>query len=207
MGNNQPKKQPRDMNQVLFKLKMAAKRFEKQSKKALKEKNKNMGKAKKCLLRGDEDGAKLYAMNAQNNEAESKKYLNLSSKLDAMTSKMKSNHNSADIMTHIANEVTPKLVEESESMDIKTLVNNFDQFQNAFDKMTVNANIVGQNFNQMTSEGNTIQNADNLLNQLKNEVQFDMNGEQTMPQELQTNKKKEEEVDPVQDYLAKLKQE
>ena len=39
--------------------------------------------------------------------------------------------------------------------------------------MTVNANIMGENFDKINSEGNTIENADTLFNQLKNEVIYD----------------------------------
>ena len=55
-------------------------------------------------------------------------------------------------------------------MDIKSLIQNFDSFQSAYDKMTVNANIMNQNFNQMTNDGNVVQETDDLFNQLKNKV-------------------------------------
>ena len=88
----------------------------------------------------------------------------MSSKMGAMVSNMKSNQNSADIMKHISRDVTPLLVHEANSMDIKTLITNFDSFQTAYDKMTVNANIMNQNFNQMTNDGNVVQETDDLFN-------------------------------------------
>ncbi len=45
--------------------------------------------------------------------------------------------------------------------------------------MSVNANIMNQNFNQLSSEGNTVRDTDNLFNQVKNDVQFDMNKDTT----------------------------
>ena len=73
---------------------MASKRFARESRKAEKEKSKNLAKAEKCLLKGDEAGAKLYVGNAQNNLNDYKKYLTMSSKLDAMAAKIKSNSSS-----------------------------------------------------------------------------------------------------------------
>ena len=45
-------------------------------------------------------------------------------------------------MKHIATNVTPILAEEASNMDIQTLVRNFDTFQNAYDKMEVNGNVM-----------------------------------------------------------------
>ena len=45
-------------------MKMSAKRFEREAIKASKEKAKNLKKAEKALLKGDEEGAKLYTANA-----------------------------------------------------------------------------------------------------------------------------------------------
>ena len=56
-------------------MKMSAKRFERESRKAEKEKKKNLQKAEKCLRKGNEEGARLYTANAQNNINEYKKYL------------------------------------------------------------------------------------------------------------------------------------
>lgn len=211
MGNDQPKQQPKkDFNTIIFQMKMSAKRFERESRKAQKEKEKNLKKAEKCLRKGDESGARLYTGNAQNNINDYKKYLTMSSKLDAMAGKIKSNHNSAEIMKHISNDVTPQLVKESDSMDLKSLVQNFDTFQDAFDKMSVNANIMGQNFNQMTSDGNTVQHTDDLFNQLKNKVQFNMQKDMDgVPVELnqtqQTQNTNNQKDDAMNAYMEDLK--
>ena len=66
----------------------------------------------------------------------------MSSKLDAMVSNMKTNHTQAEIMKHISQDVTPQLSLEANSMDIKSLVQNFETFQEAYDKMEVNGNVM-----------------------------------------------------------------
>ena len=82
------------MFEAQFKLKMSAKRFSRESKKCEKEKKKNIQKAEACLKKGDEYGARMYVTNAQNNISDYKKYLTMSSKLDCIASKLKSNQNS-----------------------------------------------------------------------------------------------------------------
>ena len=83
-------------------MKNSAKRFEREANKANKEKVKNLKKAEKALLKGDEEGARLYTANAQNNINDYRKYLHMSSKLDSMASKMKASNNSNEIINHIS---------------------------------------------------------------------------------------------------------
>jgi len=202
--NSKPAPKP-DLNQALFQLKMSSKRFLRESKRSEKEKEKNLKSAKACLLKGDEEGARLYSINAQNNINDYKKYLRMSSRLDAMASSLKSNYNFADVMKHLSLNVNPILVKEADSMDLRELCKNFETFQEAFDKMSVNANIMGENFDKVTSEGNTVENADNLLNQLKNEVTFQNmknTNDQVVLNNLQPVKNENKALD---DYIEELK--
>ena len=57
-------------------------------------------------------------------------------------------------------------------MDIKSLCHNFDVFQENFDKMQVNTNIMNENFDKLNSDSNTVQNANNLFEQIKNDVVY-----------------------------------
>jgi charged multivesicular body protein 1 len=110
MGNKQVKKSPQElMQEAIFKLSMSAKRFERESIKSEKEKNKNLQKAEICLKKGDEQGARLFVQNAQNNIQDKKKYLAMSSKLGVIASKLKSNNNSQEIMHYLHRDITPAL--------------------------------------------------------------------------------------------------
>lgn len=144
------------MFEAIFKLKMSGKRFERESKRCEKEKKKNLQKAEACLKKGDEYGARMYAGNAQANINDAKKYLTMSNKLGAIAGKLKSNQNSQEIMQYLTQNVTPALVDNAETMDIKSVALNMEKFQDAFDKMTVNTNIMNENFNQLHQEGNIV---------------------------------------------------
>lgn len=206
MGGDNSKQAPKpDLNQALFQLKMSSKRFLRESKKAQKDKEKNLKSAKACLLKGDEEGARLYTVNAQNNINDYKKYLRMSSRLDAIAGSLKSNYNFADIMKHLSHNVNPILIKEADSMDLRELCKNFETFQEAFDKMSVNANIMGENFDKVTSEGNTVENADNLFNQLKNEVTFQNTKDTDATVILKAPEPVKNENKALDDYIEDLK--
>ena len=171
MGAEQSKPQPKpDLTSALFQLKMSAKRFAREAQKADKEKIKNMKNVEVCLKKGDEESARLYAMNAQNNINDYKKYLRMSSRLEFVSGQLKNNHAMTDIMGGLTKNINPILQTGADSMDIKDLCQNFEMFQENFDKLSVNANIMGDNFDKLSSEGNTVENADTLFNQMKNKV-------------------------------------
>ena len=50
-------------------------------------------------------------------------------------------------MQFLARNVTPAIVQNADQFDIKDLAMNMEKFQEAFDKMTVNTNIMNENFN------------------------------------------------------------
>ena len=196
-----------DLNTALFQLKMSTKRFLRESKKSEKEKEKNMQKAETCLKKGDEESARLYAINAQNNLNDYKKYLRMSSRLDTIAGQLKSNHAVSNVMKVLSNNVNPILMQEVDKVDIKDMCKNFEVFQNNFDKLTVTGNIMGDNFDKMTTEGNTQENADQLFNQLKNKFQHNTAketlGQQNNP--IKDAPKKQEKNEDFEKYLNDLK--
>ncbi len=200
-----------DIYNAIFKMKMASKKLIRASRKEEKSIKKNKVKAKKALLRGDQESARLYASNAMQNEATRKQYLSLGIKMDAMADRIKSNKESTSIMKYIAKDVTPTLVGHIDNFDLAAISKNLDTFQTAFDNMTVNTNIVNQNFTNITSDQQNTQKADDLLNQLKNEVQHEMNAEQDLEQDLDVelqknkNKSKQNEDKAIDDFIAELK--
>ena len=48
------------MDEIILEMRMQAKTFERQSKNAEKEKDKQMNKARDCVKKNNEEGAKLY---------------------------------------------------------------------------------------------------------------------------------------------------
>ena len=196
MGDKPSKPQGKqmDMNDVIFQLKMSGKRFDRERKKCEKERDKNMKKAKACLKKGDEEGARLFVMNAQKNITDRMKYLQMSSRLESMASTLKSNHSSNEIMGHLSQNVTPILAKQSEGIPLNDMVKNFEKFQESYDKMQITTNIMSNNFDKMNMGNNQVKSSDELFNQLKADTDFELGkglgiDPVEVPQTTTTNKK------------------
>lgn len=210
--NSKEEKPKEDIYSAILKLKMSSKRFMRESRKAEKQKAKNMKKAEKCMLKGDEEGARLYVANAQDNINDFKKYRLMGNKLDVIADTIKSNKNSAEIMNSLSKNVTPILQQEAESMDIRDMMIGMNKFSEAFDTMEVNGNIVNQNLNKMTADGNSVKDTEDLLQQLKNKVQLDLGKDMdTTPVLEDSNKNKQKQVnnnqkdEAIDNYMEDLK--
>ena len=209
---SKPQAKQMDMNDVVFQLKMSAKRFDRERKKCEKEKDKNLKKAEKCLQKGDEEGARLFVMNAQKNITDRMKYLQMSSRLESMASTLKSNHSSNEIMGHLSQNVTPILAKQSEQIPLNEMVKNFEKFQESYDKMQITTNIMSNNFDKMNMGNNQVKSSDELFNQVKAKVNFDMGKEMGVDpidttQTTTTNQKQEEKPEEaaLDDYINNLR--
>ena len=213
----EPSKAPQgkqmSMNDVVFQLKMSSKRFDRERKRSDKEKDKNLKKAEKCLKKGDEDGARLFTMNAQKNLNDRLKYLQMSSRLEAMSSTLKSNNSSNEIMAHLSNNVTPILMKQADQIPLNELVKNFEGFQESYDKMQVTTNIMSGNFDKMNLGGNQVKSSDELFNQLQAKVNYDMGKElgADVMEDTQKHKAQQEVQKPdestaaMDDYINNLR--
>lgn len=72
------------MEETILDMKMTAKRFDMESKRADKEKNKELTKARQALKKGNEEGARLFLANAATKQKESLTMLRMGNKIDAM---------------------------------------------------------------------------------------------------------------------------
>jgi hypothetical protein len=75
---------------TLFQLKFCSKQLARLSKKAEKEQRQQESQVKKALLKGNPDVARVYAENAVRKKNESINYLKMSSKVDAVSSRVQS---------------------------------------------------------------------------------------------------------------------
>merc|ERR1712060_34444 len=74
----------------LFNLKFTAKQMARLSAKCLKEEKAEKGKIKKALEKDNHDGARIYAQNAIRQKNNAQNYLRLSSRVEAVASRLES---------------------------------------------------------------------------------------------------------------------
>ena len=210
-NTKQPEPKKDDVMTAIFQMKMTSKKLMREAKRCEKEQKKNLQKIEVCLKKGDEESARMYAENSQRNKLEARRYNTLASKLDAMGGRIKSNAYSTDVMKHLTYNVTPVLQKEANNMNLEQLCMNLENFQDAFDKMEINANITNQNFNNMTYNGQTSgEDTDAIMQQMKAKVAYDMGQDTDMPIELnetqQTQKQEKTNDDKaLDDFIEGLK--
>ncbi|KAF8915798.1 hypothetical protein CPB85DRAFT_1291839 [Mucidula mucida] len=77
-----------NLEKTLFQLKFTAKSLNRQAKKAQKDENSEKSRLKKALQQGNTDGARIYASNAIRKKSEALNLLRLSSRIDAVASRV-----------------------------------------------------------------------------------------------------------------------
>ncbi|KAI0743271.1 hypothetical protein BC629DRAFT_1717502 [Irpex lacteus] len=77
-----------NLEKTLFQLKFTAKTLSRQAKKAQKDENTEKARLKKALQQGNNDGARIYAANAIRKKNEALNLLRLSSRVDAVASRV-----------------------------------------------------------------------------------------------------------------------
>jgi charged multivesicular body protein 1 len=80
----------RGLENQLFQLKFTAKQMGRLSTKCLKEEKTEKEKIKKCLEKDNHDGARIHAQNAIRAKTNAQNYLRLSSRVDAVASRLES---------------------------------------------------------------------------------------------------------------------
>jgi charged multivesicular body protein 1 len=207
MGKEQSKPAPKmDMTDMLINMKMKSKMFSREHNKAMKDKKKQLAKAKACLKKGEEEGARLYCDLAQQKHSEAMQYLRMSHRLEVIAGQVKSKSKSMEMMDSL-NQFTPFLQEASANMPLEQMYKNMEEFSTAYDDLAVKGHIMDENMNKVMGDKGTVENVDNMMNQLKAEVAFDMTGDVNTNDATQ-NMEKQADTQPAdqnQDFYAQLK--
>ena len=209
MGNEQPKPKPKvDMTEMLINMKMKSKAFSREHNKAMKEKKKNLEKAKACLKKGEEEGAKMFCELAQQKHNEGMQYLRMSHRLEVISGQVKSKFKSMEMMDSL-NQFTPFLEQASIDMPIEQMYSNMERFSNAYDNLAVKGQIMDETMDKTMGNKGTVANVDNMMQQLQAEVAFELTGD-VATTDVQNNMNANQNAAPQQaeandDFYAQLK--
>jgi len=75
---------------------------------------------------------------------------------------------------------TPILMESNQSMSLEQMMHNMQGFTSAYDDLVVKGHIIDKTMENTLGDKNSMSNVDNMMNQLKAEVTYEMTG-QTEP--------------------------
>jgi charged multivesicular body protein 1 len=125
----------------LFQLKFTAKQLEKQASKSLKQSEAEKLKVKKALENKDRETAQLYAENAIRKKNEYLNLLRLSSRVDAVSSRVKSAMMMQSVAKNIGS-VTKSLESAMASMDLEKVSKIMETFEKQFEDLDVRSGVM-----------------------------------------------------------------
>merc|ERR1711988_1277089 len=124
------------MQEMVFSLKLQAKSLQRQAAKSEKESKKEKAKIKKAVEQGNKDGARLFAENAIRCKNQHMNFLRLSSRIDAVASKL----DQAVQMNKVSDKmckITQKLGPTMNSMNTLQIAQNMGDFESMFEDIDV----------------------------------------------------------------------
>ncbi|KAI5481130.1 hypothetical protein MNV49_005565 [Pseudohyphozyma bogoriensis] len=174
----------------LFQLKFTTKQLQKQSQKATKAEAAEKAKLKKALQQGNTEGAKIYASNAIRKKNESLNLLRLSSRIDAVSSRVET----AVTMRQVTGSMTAvvkNMDRAMQDMNLERISMVMDKFESQFEDMDVQTGYLEGTLSSDTAISAPADQVDMLMQQVADEagleVQHELTkGETTKVPELST---------------------
>mmetsp|Transcript_8119 Transcript_8119/g.20856 ORF Transcript_8119/g.20856 Transcript_8119/m.20856 type:complete len:205 (+) Transcript_8119:76-690(+) len=156
------------MENQLFNLKFTAKQLNRMSKKAEKEEKAERSKVKKAIEKGNMEGARIYAQNAIRQKNQSMNYLRLSSRVDAVASRVESAVKMQMVTKQMAG-VVKGMDASLQSMDVEKIAKVMDGFERSFEDVDVRSEYIEQAINSSTSAAMPEEEVESLLQQVADE--------------------------------------
>eukprot|EP00294_Goniomonas_avonlea_P012110 CAMPEP_0114561302 /NCGR_PEP_ID=MMETSP0114-20121206/11931_1 /TAXON_ID=31324 /ORGANISM="Goniomonas sp, Strain m" /LENGTH=200 /DNA_ID=CAMNT_0001746927 /DNA_START=16 /DNA_END=618 /DNA_ORIENTATION=- len=125
----------------LFNLKYTAKTLQRESRKCEKEEAKEKAKLKKAIEKGNGDGARIYAANAIRQKNQGLNFLRLSSRIDAVASRLESAIRMNQV-TKSMGSIVKTMASSLSAMNLEKISLTMDQFEQQFENLDVQADYV-----------------------------------------------------------------
>ncbi|EFC46914.1 predicted protein [Naegleria gruberi] len=191
------------MDDLVFNLKFTSKQFQRASKKAEKEEKKEKDKVKQAMEKGNLEGARIHAQTAIRKKNETINFLRLSSRIDAVASRM----DTAIKMNRVTSTmggIVKGMDKVLGAMDASKIGAILDKFEQQFEDLDVTSQYMESSMQQTTS----LSTPEDEVNQLMAEV-ADENG-LNVSEKLGAVKTKKDDIQSVQvdelsERLSKLK--
>ncbi|CAG0895821.1 unnamed protein product [Darwinula stevensoni] len=157
------------MDDTLFQLKFCTKQLDRLSRRAEVEQRKEQAKVKKALQKGNVEGARIYAENAIRKKNESLSYLRMSSKVDAVASKVQSALTMKSVTKNMGS-VVKALEKALNSMDLQKVSAVMEKFEKQFEDMDVRTSVLEDAMGTATTLTTPKEQVDSLIQQVAEEA-------------------------------------
>lgn len=195
-----------NMEKVLFNLKFTAKQLQNQSKKASKDEKTEQDKCKKALQKGNPEAARLHAASSIRKKSESLNLLRLSSRVDAVASRVETAVAMGKLTSNMAS-VVRSMEKAAQSMNLEKVAMVMDAFETQFENLDVQASSMEGSMathNAMVAPGEEV---DELIQKVADENGLEMQMEFPMAaqQKVTAGGVAEPAQDELELRLAKLR--
>mmetsp|Transcript_17019 Transcript_17019/g.43720 ORF Transcript_17019/g.43720 Transcript_17019/m.43720 type:complete len:213 (-) Transcript_17019:470-1108(-) len=150
------------MQKQLFQLKFTSKQMARAHKKAEKDEASEKLKIKKAMEKGDEGSARIYAQNAIRIKTQGQNYLRMSSRLDAVASRVEGAIKMKQVTKQMGG-VVKGMDKVLASMDVQAIGAVMDKFESSFEQMDVTSSYVESAMNSSTASAMDEAAVDGLL--------------------------------------------
>jgi len=149
-------------------LKFTAKQLNRLSTKCTKEEKVEKDKIKKAMEKENHDGARIHAQNAIRQKSNAQNYLRLSSRVDAVASRLESAIKMQQV-TKSMGSVVKGMDKVLGSMNVEQISKVMDKFEQSFEDMDVRSEYVEQAMNSSTTAAMPEGDVDTLLQMVADE--------------------------------------
>ncbi|GAA5803971.1 Snf7-domain-containing protein [Helicostylum pulchrum] len=191
----------------LFQLKFTAKQLNKQSKRCQKDETLEKNKLKKAIQDGNTEGARIYASNAIRKKNEALNLLKLSSRIDAVASRVQT----AITMRKVSNSmamVVRGMGRAMDTMNLEQISMVMDKFETQFEDLDVQTGYMEGAMAGTTTLNTPQDEVDSLMHQVADEHGLELNdtlNELEPSKVLNEPKQKEKEKDEDRLLTERLK--
>lgn len=161
------------LEQSLFQLKFTAKQLNRQASKAAKEELQEKAKIKKALTQGNPDISQLYAQNAIRKSNERVNLLRLSSRIDAVASRVQTAVTMRSVTGNMT-QVIRGMDKALQTMNLERISLVMDKFENQFEDLDASTNYYETTTNNVNALTTPQEQVDELLNQVADEAGIEM---------------------------------
>ncbi|GJE84238.1 Vacuolar protein-sorting-associated protein [Phanerochaete sordida] len=162
-----------NLEKTLFQLKFTAKSLARQAKKAQKDENTEKSRLKKALQQGNTEGARIYAGNAIRKKNEALNLLRLSSRVDAVASRVETAVTMRQMTGNMAS-VVKGMDKAMDSMNLERISVVMEKFEQQFSDLDVQANYMEETMSNTTAVSTPQDEVDALLKQTAEEANIEL---------------------------------
>ncbi|KAF9908481.1 Vacuolar-sorting protein SNF7, partial [Lobosporangium transversale] len=184
---------------------LTTKQLQRQSKKASKDEQLEKAKLKKAIQQGNMEGARIYAANAIRKKNEALNLLRLSSRIDAVTSRVQTAVTMRTVTKSMAG-VVKGMDKAMESMNLETISLVMEKFEKQFEDLDVQTQYMENTMGNQSALTTPQDEVDTLMHQVADEHGLELNQElRETPDTLLSHTNKEAETREQDELTERLR--